>query len=135
MQTGLMTVGRILLAALFIVSGVRKILGWAGVLAFMQSKGFPTTELVQGWSVVEAVLVATVALEIVGGVLIAINLLAMPAAVLLAAFCLAAGFVFHNFWTIADGAQYANQLNHFMKNVALAGGLLVVAGASAPERD
>jgi putative oxidoreductase len=120
MQTSLLTLGRILLASLFVISGIRKIMGWAGTLGFMQSKGLPATEIL---------LVATIALEIIGGLMIAFNMFAMPAAVLLAGFCLLSGVIFHNFWAV-DAAQYGNQLAHFMKNIALAGGLLVTAASS-----
>ncbi len=124
MQTNLLILGRVLLASLFLISGVRKILGWAGTLAFMQSKGLPYADIL---------LMATIALEIGAALLIAVNILAAPAAILLAGFCLVAAVIFHNFWAVPD-AQFANQLNHFLKNVALAGGLLAVAGTSASAR-
>jgi putative oxidoreductase len=121
MQTSLLTLGRVLLASLFVISGIRKIMGWAGTLGYMQSKGLPATEIL---------LVATIALELIGGLMVAFNMFAMPAAVLLAGFCLVSGVIFHNFWAIGDAAQYSNQMIHFMKNVALAGGLLITAAAS-----
>jgi putative oxidoreductase len=55
------------------------------------------------------------------------------AALALAAFTIVAGVLFHDFWTVADAAQYGNQLNHFLKNVAIVGGLLIVA--TQPSRD
>ena len=54
---------------------------------------------------------------------------AKVAAVALAAFTIAAGVIFHDFWA-ADATQYMNQFNHFMKNLAVVGGLLV-AGVAA----
>jgi putative oxidoreductase len=39
---------------------------------------------------------------------------------------LIAAFAAHRFWTF-DAAQYANQMNHFMKNMAIIGGLLFIA--------
>jgi putative oxidoreductase len=120
MQTSLLTLGRILLASLFVISGIRKVFGWAGTLGYMQSKGLPATEIL---------LAATIALEIIGGLMIAFNMFAIPAAVALAGFCLVGAIIFHNFWAV-DEAQYANQLNHFLKNIALAGGLLVTAASS-----
>jgi putative oxidoreductase len=44
-----------------------------------------------------------------------------------------AGAIFHSFWTVSDAMQYANELNHFLKNVAIVGGLLIVA--TQPSRD
>jgi putative oxidoreductase len=124
MQTTLLALGRILLASLFLVSAARKLLGWAGTLGYIQSKGLPYADIL---------LMATVALEIIGGLMLVFNVFAAPAALLLAGFCLVSGALFHDFWTV-DAAQYGNQLNHFLKNVALAGGLLVVAGASPSAR-
>ncbi len=120
MQTNLLNLGRFLLASLFLVSGVRDIMGWGGVIGFMQSKGLPAAEIL---------LVATVVLKLVGGLMLVFNRFAAPAAILLAGFCLASAVIFHNFWAV-DAAQYSNQLNHFMKNVSLAGALLMAAAMS-----
>lgn len=125
MQSTFLTLGRILLASLFVISGVRKLMGWSGAVGYVQSKGLPAAEML---------LMATVALEIIGGLMVAFNVFAAVPAVLLAGFCLLSGALFHNFWAV-DAAQFQNQLNHFLKNVALAGGLLAVAGASASDRD
>jgi putative oxidoreductase len=55
---------------------------------------------------------------------------------LLIAFIAIATFMAHRFWQV-DAAQYANQLNHFLKNAAIVGGLLyvVVFGAGAVSLD
>jgi len=124
MQPLLLNLGRVLIASIFLVSAVRKALAFAGTAQFMQSKGLPYAEIL---------LAATIALELIGGLMIIFNRLAAPAAILLAGFCIVSGAIFHDFWA-ADAAQYANQLNHFLKNVALAGGLLFVAGSSSPDR-
>lgn len=122
--------GRLLLGALFVVSGAGKIMGWEGTLGLMQGKGIPAIDIA-GYPLVQIVLAATIALEIVGGLMLITGLGAKPAAVALAAFTLAAGVLFHNFWAV-DAAQYMNQFNHFMKNLAIIGGLLVVAGQPRP---
>jgi putative oxidoreductase len=124
MQPLLLNFGRILIASIFMISGVRKALAFAATAQFMQSKGLPSAEIL---------LAATIALELVGALMIVVNRFAAPAAILLAGFCLLSGAIFHNFWA-ADAAQYANQLNHFLKNVSLAGGLLFVAGSSSSDR-
>ncbi|MEQ1616705.1 MAG: DoxX family protein [Hyphomicrobiaceae bacterium] len=124
MRTMLLSLGRVLIASIFLISGVRKALGFAGTAQFMQSKGLPYAEIL---------LIATVALELIGGLMIVFNRFAAPAAVLLAGFCLLSGLIFHNPWT-ADAAQFMNQFNHFLKNVALAGGLLFIAGSNSSER-
>ena len=120
MGQGFIWVGRTLLAVLFLVSGVRKILAFGAVSGMMAGKGFPMPD---------AVLVATIALEILGGLMLIANWQARAAALALAAFTLAAGSIFHGFWWHynAPSPQFNNELNHFLKNIAIVGGLLMVA--------
>ena len=71
----------------------------------------------------------TILVEIGGGLMLVANWHARWAALALAAFTLAAGVIFHGFWHVWDAPppQFNNELNHFLKNVAIVGGLLVVA--------
>ncbi|MGE3918848.1 MAG: DoxX family protein, partial [Hyphomicrobiaceae bacterium] len=109
-------------------SGVGKALGFAGTSAMLASKGFPAPDLV---------LVLTILIEVGGGLLLVVGWNMRYAAVVLAAFTIAAGIIFHDFWRRRGGppAEHTNQLNHFMKNVAIAGGLLVVAARRQEPRD
>jgi putative oxidoreductase len=132
MHSMLLALGRLLLGALFLISGVRKVLAWPGPLDYMQSKGFPAMDIA-GYPLVQIVLVAVIALEIIGALMLITGLGARPAAFALAVFTIAAAAIFHDFWTMTDAAQYTNQLNHFLKNVAIAGGLLAVAGQPKPD--
>lgn len=119
--------GRCLLAAIFLVSGVRKILAFGAVSGMMAGKGFPMPDVV---------LAATIALEILGGLMLIANWQARAAALALAAFTLVAGAIFHGFWGHfnAPPPQFNNELNHFLKNVAIVGGLLLVAAGSNDSR-
>jgi putative oxidoreductase len=67
--------------------------------------------------------------EVLGGVAIAVGLWPRLTAAGLIAFTIVAAFISHRFWELSDLARY-NQEIHFLKNVALAGGLLfyVVSG-------
>jgi putative oxidoreductase len=123
----IVAIGRLLLGALFVVSGVNKIIGWQDALGHMQAHGFPTTDIA-GYPLVQVLLVGTIALEVIGGLMVITGLGAKPAAVALAAFTLVSGVIFHNFWAVTEPGQFTNQFNHFLKNVAIIGGLLVVAG-------
>ena len=111
---------RILLAALFVISGTRKILAFGFVSGMMAQKGFP---------IADVFLVATIVVEIAGGLMLVANWNAKYAALTLAAFTLATAAIFHGFWNFwgAPLPEFNNQLNHFLKNVAIAGGLLLVA--------
>jgi putative oxidoreductase len=102
--------GRIMLALIFILAGVGKIQDPAGTAGYMQSMGVPGILL---WP--------TIALEVLGGIALAIGYKTRYAALALAIFSLLAAFIFHrNF-----GDQM--QMIMFLKNVAIAGGLLLLA--------
>lgn len=120
MGSGVALIARILLASIFIISGVRKILAFPIVAGMMAGKGFPLPEVFLGLAI---------ALELAGGALLIANIMARPAALALAAFTLVSGAIFHNFWakTGLPPPEYNSELNHFLKNVAIAGGLLMVA--------
>ncbi|WP_298213983.1 DoxX family protein [Acidovorax sp.] len=121
-QTALsLMLGRMALGALFFVSGIAKIGRFAGVAGFMASKGLPAAELL---------LAATIALEIGAGLALIAGWHVRYAAWALATFTALATVVFHAFWA-AEASAYQNQLNHFLKNIAVMGGLLLVASTGA----
>ena len=102
--------GRMMLALIFILAGVGKIQDPAGTAGYMQSMGVPGILL---WP--------TIALEVLGGIALAIGFHTRIAAFALAFFSIAAAIIFHkNF-----GDQM--QMVMFLKNIAIAGGLLLLA--------
>lgn len=108
-------VGRILLAAIFVLSGLNKLGDFAGTAAMMSSVGLPMSELL---------LVATILIEVVGGLMVVIGWQARYAATALFLFMIPVTIVFHNPWAAVDGAAAQQQMIHFLKNLAIAGGLL-----------
>ena len=114
---GLLAAGRIFIAALFLVAGIRKILGYAGTVGYFAKLGFPAAE---------AVAVLAIVIEIGGALLLIAGWRTRLAAWVLAAFVVVAAFMAHRFWEF-DAAQQANQMNHFLKNFAIVGGLYYVA--------
>lgn len=125
--------GRFLLAFIFLFSGARRIMGYQAMLVSMRDKSvFPVMD-VAGYPLVEVLLMATIALEILGGLMLITGIGSRLAAVALAVFTIAAAVLFHDFWTVTDVKLYSNELNHFLKNLAIAGGLLIVA--TQPSRD
>ena len=120
-QTGSTTsaailVGRILLAAMFVLAGFAKLTDIAGTAGWFGSIGLPAPTIV-------AVLVGL--LELVGGLAIVVGFQTRIAALALAAFTVAATLIAHlNF---AD----MTQLLFFQKNFAIAGGLLGLAAVGA----
>ena len=104
-------IGRVLLAAIFLLSGINKVTAPEATQAYIASAGLPAPLV--------AYVVALV-VEIGGGVLLLIGYQARWAALALAAFTIVTAFGFHN--NFAE----QNQMIHFLKNVAIAGGLLQV---------
>jgi putative oxidoreductase len=106
--------GRILLALMFLVSGLGKIGGYAGTQAYMASAGVP------GW-----LLPLVIAVEVLGALAIIVGFHTRLAALALAAFTLAAAVLFH--------AHFGDQMQSimFMKNLAIAGGFLVLAAVGS----
>ena len=102
-------IGRILISALFLLNGIFKISNYDGTIGWMESFGMPGI-----------LLIPAIILEIVGPVLIIIGYKTKLAAGLLSLFCIATAFIFHN--------DFANQmqLTSFLKNIALAGGFLIL---------
>jgi putative oxidoreductase len=110
------TAGRVLLALLFFTAGLGKLGALAGTVGYIASKGLPLPGLLY------ALAVAT---EIVGGALLLIGFKTRAAALALAAFTVVAAIIFHS--------QFSdqNEMIHFMKNLAITGGLLLVAASGA----
>jgi putative oxidoreductase len=108
---------RVLIALLFIVSGLQKAFGFEGVAGWMAGEGVPLAPLA---------LAATIAVEIVAGAALLLGFAQRIAAWLLAGFVVAATLVFHAFWSV-PAEQFADQLTHFLKNAAIVGGLLMLA--------
>lgn len=111
--------GRILMGAIFLNAGIRKLLGFAGTVGYFTKLGFPAPELAT---------VLAIVIEVGGAILLIIGWKTRWVAWLLALFVLIATFAAHRFWEF-DAAQYANQMNHFMKNMAIIGGFLFIAAA------
>ena len=117
LQNPLALLGRILLAALFIMSGFNKVGGFAGTVGYIASKGLPLPQLGA---------VIAIVCELGGGLLILFGYKARPVALVMAVFTLAAGIFFHNFWALPP-EQVQNMFIHFWKNVSIAGGFLMIA--------
>lgn len=115
--------GRILLALIFVVSGFSKFAGLAGAAGYIASKGLPLPQLLA---------IGAAIVELVGGVLLIVGWKARWAAAVLFIFTALAALLFHNFWAVPP-EQAQNQMIHFMKNLAMMGGLLyVVAYGGGP---
>jgi putative oxidoreductase len=113
--------GRILLGAIFVMSGYGKLTGLEGFTASLQSQGVP-------FAPVMAVLAG--AIEFTGGLLVVLGFQARLGALCLVVFTIAATLIAHRFWEF-DGAAYRGQQIQFSKNLSIIGGLLFVAAVGA----
>lgn len=109
--------GRIFLSAIFLFSAFGKITDWSSFAHQMDQKGMPLVPLF---------LAGAVVFEIVGGLSVLLGFYGRVGAVLLIIFLIPTTLIFHNFWA-AEAAQQQNQMIHFLKNVAIMGGLFMVA--------
>jgi putative oxidoreductase len=110
------TLGRLLIAAIFIISGVGKIAAPALTQAYIASTGLPAPML--GYLL--AILV-----EVGGGLLLVVGFQTRVVALVMTLFTVATAVIFHH--DFAD----QNTIIHFLKNIAIAGGLLQVAAFGA----
>ena len=115
-QPTFLLIARILLAAVFLIAGVRKVLAYAATVAYFTKLGFPAPE---------AMAIIAPIIEIGGSLMLIAGWKTRYAAWLLSLFVLIATFAAHRFWQV-DAAQYANQMNHFLKNFAIIGGMLFI---------
>ena len=109
-------IGRILMAAIFLVSGFSKLTAPGATIGYIGSLGLPVPLL--GY-------LGSMALELIGSVLLIVGYRTRLVAVLLAAYSIITALIFHR----ALGDQ--NQMFHFLKNVAMAGGLIQVVAYGA----
>jgi putative oxidoreductase len=117
----LVLVGRILLALIFIVSGLSKIPGWETTLQYMTQKGIPLAPFF---------LFSAVFIEVAAGFSLLLGFKARVAAVVLSFYMIVVTLTMHNFW-VYQGMERQSQLINFMKNLAILGGLFQVVSVGA----
>ena len=109
-------VGRMLLALLFVISGFGKIPGFEATAANIASQGFPMPHFFT---------VLAILLELGGGLAIVLGWKTRWAAAALILFMIVITPIYHRFWGLPPDVA-ANQHIHFMKNVSILGGLLIL---------
>ena len=116
--------GRILLSAIFLMSGVHKITAWSETAESMRGEGMPE-------EAVPLLLVGAIVFELGGGLSILLGFKARLGALALIVFLIPVTVIFHDFWTFDEKSAMMNQMQHFMKNLAILGGLFFVLGSGA----
>jgi putative oxidoreductase len=114
-------IGRFLMASLFLPAGVTKLMGFNGTVAYFGSLGLPMPSIVA---------IAVIVIEILGGLALIVGYKVKLSAIILALFTLGASLIGHAYWAVpADQAFVAKLL--FYKNIAIVGGLLILASLGA----
>jgi putative oxidoreductase len=103
------------MAALFLPSGITKLLGFSGFAASLATKGLPYPE---AWAA------AAVAIEVLGPIALILGFFPRLSAVLLIAFVVMASATSHRYWEFTDTAARRAQEISFYKNVGIIAGLL-----------
>jgi putative oxidoreductase len=116
-------VGRILFAYIFITAGYGKLMNHAGTVGYIASGGMPIPAELAYWGAVFS--------ELICGILVLVGFLARPAALVIAIFSLMTGYFFHLSHATGDAMAVMNQMIHFQKNIAIAGGALFIAAMGA----
>lgn len=115
-RSATMLVARVLIGAIFLLSGFAKLSDTAGAIGHMQSVGIPAPHVlvyIVGYA------------EILGGLAVISGFLARVGAIGLVVFLVITTFTFHAFWNY-EGQQMIQQNVQFMKNLAVMGGLLLL---------
>jgi|GEM_PF-173345 len=114
-------IARVLIAALFIMSGLAKLMDTTGTVDHMVKAEIPFSDIF--------VYVAAFA-EILGGIAILFGFLTRLAGIGLILYLIVATLTFHHFWTLQGPEQQAQMIN-FMKNLAIIGGLFMLVANGA----
>jgi putative oxidoreductase len=109
-------IGRILISAIFIVSGISKLTDVAGTAGYMTSVGIPHAETL---AVIAGIC------ELAGGLAVLFGFLGRLASLGLFLLLIPTTLLFHRFWAV-EGAEAKMQMVNFLKNLAVMGGLLLL---------
>jgi putative oxidoreductase len=113
----LLLLGRLLMASLFLTGGIPRALeGYGGGFAkYLRGLGVPYPEIVG---------VVAVAVMVLVPIALILGLWPRLSALVLIAFVIVATGLAHRYWEFPDAQQQQAQMNNFLKNIAILGGLL-----------
>ncbi len=112
--TILLFIGRVFISQLFIIAGFSKLVAFGQTASMMSSAGIPFAELA---------LIIAIIFELGGGILLLFGLYTRLSTLLLFVFVIVVTYWFHSYWDYEGAAQLQN-MQHFMKNLAIVGGLV-----------
>jgi putative oxidoreductase len=109
--------GRLMISYIFATSGIAKVFSWSGNVAYMGTRHLP---------LIPVLLAAALVIELAGSVCLVTGYQARIAAFVMFLYTTAVTVLFHNYWASSDMVA-AMQETHFRKNLAIMGGLLMLA--------
>ncbi len=135
------TFGRVLFAALFVISGASKLLDLSATAQMTEKIVLPAAlatytaqlEGIVGMPMPQILAIAAGGLEVICGLMIALNFGARFFAILLILFVVGATFYYHDFWN-QTGAEARGNLVHALKNLSIIGALFMIVGSGPAAR-
>jgi len=110
--------GRSLLGLYFIGPGLSKVFDFTSTLALMRMKGVPFTSVL---------LPLTIVIQLLGGIFLILGRNLRLTAFILFGLTIVINIYIHNFWTLNGDPSQGHEIQNFVKNLAIAAGLLVLA--------
>ena len=110
-------VGRLMMTYIFATSGIAKIFAWSGNVTYMSTRHLP---------MIPVLLAIAMVIELAGSICLITGYQARIAAFVMFLYTTAVTVIFHNYWAASE-AMAGMQETHFRKNLAIMGGLLVLA--------
>jgi putative oxidoreductase len=114
-------IARILVSIIFLLSGITKAMTFSGSESYLVAKHFPIPALM---------LVGAIIVEILGGLCVLLGFKVRIASFIMFLYLIPTTLTFHNFWAMQGMARADNQI-HFLKNLAIMGGLLMLTSFGA----
>jgi putative oxidoreductase len=111
-------VGRSLLGLYFILPGLSKVFDFASTLALMRMKGVPFSLVL---------LPLTIVVQLLGGIFLVLGRNLRLTAFILFGLTIVINLFIHNFWALTGDPSQGHEIQNFVKNLAIAAGLLVLA--------
>jgi putative oxidoreductase len=109
--------GRLMMSYIFATSGIAKVFGWTGNVTYMSTRHLP---------MIPMLLAAAMVIELAGSACLVTGYQARIAAFVMFWYTTAVTVLFHNYWASSE-AMAGMQETHFRKNLAIMGGLLILA--------
>jgi|TARA_B100000959_G_scaffold85228_1_gene90621 putative oxidoreductase len=110
--------GRSLLGLYFIGPGLSKVFDFTSTLALMRMKGVPFSSVL---------LPLTIVIQLLGGIFLILGRNLRLTAFILFGLTIVINIYIHNFWTLNGDPSQGHEIQNFVKNLAIAAGLLVLA--------